>query len=83
MPTLGIEGGFFFSCRPERGAHLLFIHCHPALCTKVHAFCNPLGRVEDLGVILVVSMALSIINFLRSEGINPCQLEGLLMSSCD
>lgn len=82
MPTLGIAGGSF-SCRAERGAHLLFIHCHPALCTKVHAFRNTLERVEDLHIILVVSMALAIINFLRSEGINPCQLEGLLMSSCD
>lgn len=84
MPTLGIGwDSFFFSCRPEREAHLLFIHCHPTFCTKVYAFCNPLGRVENLDVIHVVSMAFAIINFLRSEGINPCQLESLLMSSCD
>ena len=38
IPNLGIVGAsFFFSCRPERGAHLLFIHCHPAFCTTVHA----------------------------------------------
>lgn len=42
-PNLGIGVwgvSFFFSCRTERGAHLLFIHCHPAFCTTVHAFWN-------------------------------------------
>lgn len=39
-PNLGHYSSFFFPCRPDRGAHLLFIHCHPTFCTTLHTFCN-------------------------------------------
>lgn len=53
---------------------MLCVGRHPALCAAVRAFCKTEASVGDADISRVVSVALPIINVMRSEGMNPCQL---------